>query len=88
MIKYIYIFRENYIVNKYKKIMKNNITPPIEIYQSEASVKEVQATMHMEGFNLTDDELTMLNDCISGRKSSEEIRKELIAKIIFKKNNA
>ncbi|MBQ3776377.1 MAG: antitoxin VbhA family protein [Ruminobacter sp.] len=88
MIKYIYIFRENYIVNKYKKIMKNNITTPIEIYQSEASVKEVQATMHMEGFNLTDDELTMLNDCISGRKSSEEIRKELIAKIIFKKNNA
>lgn len=88
MIKYIYIFRENYIVNKYKKIMKNNITTPIEIYQSETSVKEVQATMHMEGFNLTDDELTMLNDCISGRKSSEEIRKELIAKIIFKKNNA
>ena len=88
MIKYIYIFLVILDLFIYNIIMENNQSTPLDIYQSETSVKEVQATMHMEGFNLTDDELSMLNDCILGKKSSEEIRRELIARIIFKKNNA
>lgn len=88
MIKYIYVFWIilHFFINII--IMENSKSTPLDIYQSEASVKEVQATMHMEGFNLTDDELSILNDCILGKKNSEEIRRELIARIIYRKNNA
>ena len=67
---------------------KHHQSTTFEIYDAEVSIKEVKATLDMEGFNLSAEELNLLGDCINGNKNSETVRQELISKIIYRKHNA
>ncbi len=62
--------------------------PPAKIYHNAISVKEVEATMNMEGFNLDRNELQLLSDCLTGARRSDVIRREVIARFTGKMKNA
>ena len=53
---------------------KHHQSTPFEIYDAEVSIKEVKATLDMEGFNLSAEELNLLGDCINGNIKSEPVR--------------
>ncbi|MDL2248642.1 hypothetical protein LJB89_02995 [Tyzzerella sp. OttesenSCG-928-J15] len=54
--------------------------PPIDITDPEYQVRQVEATMAMEGFILTDEDKKNAMDILTGKRTAAEVEAELIKK--------
>ena len=75
------------VVNMLLKQIIMTESIPFEIKRSHPahsiaqSIEETRATLAMEDMNLTDEELQMLHDYVSGKVSGDELRRQIYASV-------
>lgn len=66
-------------------IIQEGIPFPVKLnpvkYSVEEAVNEVEATLKMEGLQLTDEDITLLRAYKSGKMSGDELRKMILSEV-------